>query len=315
MDASLSGRMPLRMGTRGSRLARIQTDMVRAALAAAEPAAAGPDAFETVVISTTGDRVQDRVLADIGGKGLFSKEIDAALLDGRLDLAVHSMKDVETVIAPGVVIPAVLPREDPRDVLVSHRAERIADLPEGAVVGTASLRRQAQVLALRPDLQVVPFRGNVETRLRKLDEGLADATFLALAGLRRLGRDDVGTPVPADEMVPSAGQGVIGIACREDDEALRALLAPHDHPETRWRLTAERAALAALDGSCHTPIGAHAVIEGGRLSLDVLVAAPDGSAVHRTSREGLPADAEAMGRDAGEELRAAADPALFAWET
>jgi len=312
MDASLTSRLPLRLGTRGSRLARIQAELVTAALAAAEPALAAPGAIEVEVISTTGDRVQDRVLADIGGKGLFSKEIDAAMADGRVDLAVHSMKDVETAMPPGIAIPAVLEREDPRDVLVSPVADRLADLPRGAVLGTASVRRAAQALALRPDLRVVPFRGNVETRLRKLDEGLADATFLARAGLVRLGRTDVGTPIPVEDMVPSAGQGVIGIACRADDAAMRALLAPLDHGPTRTRLNAERAALAALDGSCRTPIGAHAVLDGDRLTVDVVLAAVDGHAVHRTARSGPSVDAEALGRAAGEELRAAADPAIFA---
>lgn len=311
MDASLSARLPLRVGTRGSRLARIQTELAVAELAATEPALGEAGAVEVVVISTTGDRVQDRVLADIGGKGLFSKELDAALGDGRVDLAVHSMKDIETEMPAGVAVPAVLAREDPRDALVSAAARRIADLPQGAVVGTSSVRRRAQVLALRPDLRIVPIRGNVETRLRKLAEGEADATFLAMAGLIRLGRTEVGAPIPADEMVPSAGQGVIGIACRAGDDALAALLAPVDHPETRLRLTAERAALAALDGSCRTPIGAHAAIEGDRLRLDVVVADLEGRSVHRTHREGPVGDAAALGRDAGTELRARVDPAVF----
>lgn len=310
--ASTSGAPRLSIGTRGSALALAQAAEVRARLAALDPALDEPGVLETLAIRTTGDVVTDRPLADAGGKGLFTKEIDAALVDGRIDLAVHSMKDMESHLAPGIVVAAVLPREDPRDALVAPTARRVADLPRRARVGTSSVRRRAQLLALRPDLQIVPFRGNVNTRLAKFDEGAADAIVLALAGLHRLGvaRPDIAVLEPA-EMLPSAAQGAIAVACRTDDAKTRALLAGLDDRDSHVCVMAERALLAALDGSCRTPIAALARLDGDALALDALVATHDGREIFRTSRRGPAADGEAMGRDAGQELRARAPAALF----
>ena len=302
----------LRLGTRGSALALAQAAEVRARLGAAHPALAEPGAVETLAIRTTGDSVTDRPLADAGGKGLFTKEIDAALIDGRIDLAVHSMKDMESHLAPGIAIAAVLPREDPRDALVAAGARAIAELAPGARVGTSSVRRRAQLLALRPDLQIVPFRGNVNTRLAKFDAGTADAIVLALAGLHRLGvaRADIAVLEPA-EMLPSAAQGAIAVACRADDAATRALVAALDDRASHLCVMAERALLAALDGSCLTPIAALAQLNGNRMVFDALVASHDGSAVFRARREGAASDGVAMGGDAGRELRKRAPAALF----
>lgn len=304
----------LRLGTRGSPLALAQTAEACRRLARAHRDLAAPGALETVVIRTTGDRVQDRPLSEIGGKGLFTKEIEEALLDGRIDLAVHSMKDVPTWPPEALALTAFLPREDPRDAFFSPHGGSLAALPSGAVVGTASLRRQSQVLALRPDLRVVPLRGNVETRLRKLAAGEVDATLLALAGLRRLGRVE---PAPAvlspEEMLPAVGQGAIGLQTRRDDERTLAWLAPLDHDETRARVTAERACLAVLDGSCRTPIAALAERTAAEeLSLRALVAAPDGSRLWRAEGRDRPERAADLGKAVGEELRAAAGEAFFA---
>ena len=287
--------------------------MVRTALIAADPDLAGPDRLTVVPIVTTGDRIQDRPLSDIGNKGLFVKELEQALDDGRIDLAVHSMKDVETWIEPRFVIAAILPREDPRDVFISFLASDPKSLPEAAVFGTTSLRRQAQMLALRPDLQPVVFRGNVESRLRKLREGQAQATFLALAGLNRLGLAHVATCVlDPEDMMPAAAQGAIGVQCRADDAPLRDLLSLIDHAESAAAVAAERALLASLDGSCRTPIGALAEIDAaGGLKLAAVLARPDGSRLWRAARHGTMADAEALGADAGRELRAAGDKDLF----
>ncbi len=301
---------PLRLGTRGSRLAVAQTLETRDRLIAAHglPEAA----FEVVEISVQGDRVQDRSLSEIGGKGLFTKEIEDALLDGRIDLAVHSMKDMPTVLPEGLALTCFLPREDERDAFVSPRRHRLADLPQGAVVGTSSLRRRAQALHVRPDLRVVEFRGNVQTRLRKLEEGVAEATFLAVAGLKRLNLPDLAEkPVSPDDMLPAVAQGAIGIEQREGDEAVSALLAAIDHGDTRVRLAAERAFLAGLDGSCRTPIGGLAELRDGRLRLRGEIIRPDGSVRHATEREGPAADAAAMGADAAAELRARGGPDFF----
>ena len=302
----------LRIGTRGSRLARVQTELACRALAAAHPELAAPGALEPLVIRTTGDRVTDRPLAELGGKGLFCKEIEAALLDRRIDLAVHSMKDLPTWLTDGLVIGAVLERADPRDVLIARAPATIAELPEGAVIGTASVRRRAQLLACRPDLRIVDFRGNVDTRLRKLAAGEVDATLLAQAGLSRLGVAGAGAlTLTLEEMLPAVGQGAIAIECRADDAPTLALLAVIDHPASSACVRAERALLAALDGSCHTPIGGLAEILDGRLRLRALIARPDGSACLRAERSGVVADAEQLGRDAGEELRARAGPGFF----
>jgi hydroxymethylbilane synthase len=300
----------LRLGTRGSPLALAQARMVRQALATAH--GFDPEQIATEVIRTSGDRIQDRPLADVGGKGLFTKEIEEALAAGAIDLAVHSSKDMPTVLPPGLVLSAFMEREDPRDVFISRKAKSIADLPRGATVGTASPRRQAMVKRKRPDLTIVPLRGNVETRLRKLDEGVADATLLALAGLKRLGLADAATAVlDVNEFLPAVGQGAIGIETRADDARTRELLAAINHADTFSALAAERAFLAVLDGSCRTPIGGHATISGGRLRLRGMVVKPDGSEAFAATREGDVRDAERLGADAGAELKGRASPDFF----
>jgi hydroxymethylbilane synthase len=300
----------LRLGTRGSPLALTQARMVRQALAAAH--GLDPERIALEVIRTSGDRIQDRPLADAGGKGLFTKEIEEALLAGAIDLAVHSSKDMPTVLPAGLVLSAFLEREDPRDVFISRKAESIAELPRGATVGTASLRRQAMVRRQRPDLGIVPLRGNVETRLRKLDEGVADATLLALAGLKRLGLADHATAIlDVGEFLPAVGQGAIGIETRSDDSRTRELLRPINHPDTLTALAAERAFLAVLDGSCRTPIGGHATIAGGRLRFRGMIVKPDGSESFEATREGDVRDAGKLGADAGSELKGRAGPDFF----
>lgn len=305
----------IRIGTRGSPLALAQASEVAARLAAADPSLAEAGAVETVVIRTTGDVVRDRPLAEIGGKGLFTRELDEALLERRIDVAVHSMKDVPTWLPEGLSIPCLLPREDPRDALFGKGARHIAELPPGAVVGTAALRRQAQILAQRPDLRIVPLRGNVGTRLRKLAAGEVDATLLAVAGLRRLGEGDRITAIlEIDEMLPAVAQGAIGIACRLGDEAIETALAALHCAETGLRVTAERALLAALDGSCRTPIAALARLEDGDgMSLEALVALPDGSELHRIRRSGGAAQAAALGDDAGRALKSRVGPGFLSW--
>ena len=306
-----SSRPALVIGTRGSPLALVQARQVRDRLAAAHGVAV--DAIELEVIRTTGDIIRDRPLADLGGKGLFTKEIEEALLAGAIDLAVHSAKDMPTILPPGLMIAAALPREDARDVFISRKSATLGDLPEGATVGTASLRRQALVKRLRPDLAVVALRGNVETRLRKLDAGEVDATLLALAGLRRLGRAEAATAVLAlDEFLPAVGQGIIAIEARADDARTLALLAAVDHPDSATALACERAFLAVLDGSCRTPIAGHATVAAGRLQFRGLIAKPDGSEVLEARRDGDAADAVGLGADAGRELRARAGADFFA---
>jgi len=303
---------PIRIGTRGSPLALVQARAVRDALIAAHPRLA--DAVEILPIKTTGDLVQDRKLMEIGGKGLFSKEIEEALLDGRVDCAVHSMKDMETWLPDGLAIGAMLPREDARDALFARSGRRIAELPQGAVVGTSSLRRQAQLLALRPDLKILSLRGNVETRLRKLAAGEVDATLLAVAGLKRLGLLDKATAILDEaEMLPAVGQGAIGIEIRAADERMGGLLQPLDHCPTTLCVTAERACLAELDGSCHTPIAAHASLTDGArgMTLRALIALPDGKRVHCDEQSGPAADPAALGKSVGERLKARAEPAFF----
>jgi hydroxymethylbilane synthase len=301
----------LRLGTRGSPLALAQAHMVRGTLAAAH--GIDPAGIEVVVIRTTGDRIQDRPLAEAGGKGLFTKEIEEALSDGRIDLAVHSSKDMPTVLPAGLVLSAFLPREDVRDAFVSRTAPSLEALPQGATVGTVSLRRQAQLLRKRPDLKIVTLRGNVETRLRKLDEGVADATLLALAGLKRLGLADAATAVlGVDDFLPAVGQGAIGIETRESDAKTNLLLNAIDHRDTSLALAAERAFLAVLDGSCRTPIGGHATVSGDRLSFRGMIIKPDGSEAFEASRSGPIAEAAALGADAGAELKGRAGPDFFA---
>jgi len=272
-----------------------------------------PGAVEIVVISTTGDQVADRPLADIGGKGLFCKEIEMALFDGRIDAGVHSMKDMPTWLPDNLVIASMLERADPRDALICRKADSIQNLPKGAVVGSASLRRQAQILARRPDLKVINFRGSVGTRLEKLDRGEVAATLLAKAGLDRLDLPDVpATVLSPEDMLPAVGQGVIGIECRKQDEELIALFREIEHHESSLAVHAERAMLDVLDGSCHTPIGAYATITDGRLHLRGLVARADGTECFETERFGNASDAVALGRDAGQELRDRGGAELFA---
>jgi hydroxymethylbilane synthase len=300
----------IRIGTRGSRLALAQAHETRDRLVAAHGLALAD--IEILVIETSGDRIQDRPLAEIGGKGLFTKEIEEAMLAGHIELAVHSMKDMPTVLPDGLEIACLLPREDVRDAFISPHAASLSALPQGAVVGSSSLRRQAQIKVKRPDLQVITYRGNVETRLRKLTEGVADATLLACAGLRRLGLEDkITSVIPADEMLPAVAQGAIGIEIASHDERTRALLAPIHDETTAIRLAAERTFLARLDGSCRTPIGGLAELDGERLTFRGMILTPDGSVCHETRREGLAADAVAMGDDAAAELLGRAGPEFF----
>ena len=302
----------LRLGTRGSKLALVQAGLVRDALAAAHPALAAPDAIEIVVIRPTGDAVQDRPLAEIGGKGLFVKEIEEALVSRRIDAAIHSMKDMPTAQPPGLAIVAFLPREDARDVLIAGEVRRIADLKPGAIVGTSALRRQAQLLHLRPDLKIVGLRGNVDTRLAKREAGVVEATLLALAGLKRLGLGNVGAPISEDEILPAVGQGAVCIECRSDDTRVRTLLAAIDHASTATCVAAEHAMLAVLDGSCRTPIAGHATLAAdGTLHLRGLIVKPDGSAAIATDRRGTAGDAEALGRDVGHELKRRGGPGFL----
>ena len=307
---------PLKIGTRGSPLAIAQAHETRARLMRAHdlPEAA----FEIVVIKTTGDDRSlidaDRPLKEIGNKGLFTKEIEEAMLEGRIDIAVHSMKDMPTLQPEGLVLDCYLPREDTRDAFVSPQAERLADLAEGQVVGTSSLRRRAQLLAFRPDLKVVEFRGNVQTRLQKLQAGVADCTFLAMAGLNRLGMTHVArSAIEPVEMLPAIAQGAIGIERRAADTRADALLAPLNDTPTTQRLAAERAFLAALDGSCETPIAGLAVIENDTIWLRGEILRPDGS--ERLSEEGRAHIAEGaeLGRDLAGRLRARAPADFFSW--
>lgn len=297
--------MQLRLGTRGSPLALTQANLVRDALLAAHGWAA--DAVEIVPIRTTGDRVQDRPLAEIGGKALWTKELDRALLGHEIDLAVHSMKDVETVRPAEIVIAATLPRADVRDRLVG--AESLESLPPGARIGTSSPRRAAQVRALRADLRPVTFRGNVDTRLAKLAAREVEATLLAAAGLDRLGRHDVGVPVSIAEMLPAPAQGAIGIECRAEDERVRTALARIDHPPTHACVLAERGLLAALVADCHSPVAALARIEGGILAIDATLYAEDGSEHVSAQETGAPMDPE-VARVLAAKLLALAPPAV-----
>ena len=302
----------LRIGTRGSPLALAQAHETRRRLAAA--LSIDEDAIAIVTIRTSGDRITDRPLSEVGGKGLFTKEIDEALLGGAIDIAVHSAKDLPTALPDGTLIAATLPREDTRDALLSPRAARIEDLPEGAVLGTSSLRRRAMALRLRPDLRVVDFRGNVQTRIRKLEEGVADATILAMAGLNRLGlAERAAGAIDAPGWLPAVAQGTIAIAARSDDAAIRERLARIDHAPTSVTLAAERAFLAVLDGSCRTPIGGLATLgDDGTLTIRGAIVRPDGSAAHEAERTGPAADAAALGAAVGDELHRAGGPGFFA---
>ena len=299
----------LRIGTRGSPLALAQAHLVSEALAAAHPDA--PPA-EILPIVTTGDRISDRPLADIGGKGLFAKEIEAALLAGAIDCAAHSAKDLETRLPDGLTIAAALPREDPRDALICPGARTLDDVPRGARFGTAAARRRALVRTLRPDLNVEPIRGNIGTRLGKVARGEFDATLLAMAGLIRAGRVGDAAPLAVDDFLPSAGQGIVAVQCRSRDTAVLGHVAPINHAETMAALQAERAVLAVLDGSCRTPIAAHAERKRGRMTVRGLVADPDGGGIWCHRETGPADDFLVLGRTVGQALKAAAPPAILA---
>jgi len=300
----------LRIGTRGSPLALVQARAVRSRLAVTM--GVDEDGIELIIIRTTGDIIQDRSLAEEGGKGLFTKEIEEALLDGRVDVAVHSAKDMPTVLPGGLILAACLEREDPRDVFISRKARSLAELPKGASLGTASLRRQAIAKRARPDLRVMPLRGNVETRLRKLDAGDVDATLLALAGLKRLKLTEHATHVmSADEFLPAVAQGAIGIEAREDNIRVRDVLARLDHADTSMAVACERAFLAALEGSCKTPIAGHATIAGDAVQFRGLIARPDGTVALDIAGTGHRRDAVTIGTEAGRELKHRAGPGFF----
>jgi hydroxymethylbilane synthase len=311
--------LPLRVGTRGSPLALAQTRAFQAQLSRFCPVLDSMSVFEEHVITTSGDRIQDKRLAEVGGKGLFAKEIHEALQDRRIDFAVHSLKDLETALPPGIVLACTLKREDARDVLIlGDDFERpdpdapFCTLPPQAVVGSASVRRQAQLLHARPDIAVRTIRGNVQTRLARVKAGEFDGSLLALAGLRRLGLAGAAAVVIAPEiMVPAAGQGIVGVTVRADDVELRELLAAIEDPEARAVSMAERGLLAALDGSCRTPIGGYARITEGELRLTGLVAREDGSFLLRAETRGSPRQAEALGRALGEELRGRSPADIF----
>ena len=293
----------IRIGTRGSPLALAQAHETRDRLMAAHGLES--DAFEIVTFTTTGDAIRDRPLSEIGGKGLFTKELEEALFAGSIDLAVHSMKDMPAKPPVGLDIVALLPREDPRDAFLSFTAKTLGELPQGAILGSSSVRRTAQALRVRPDLASAQFRGNVQTRLKKLQDGIAHATFLAVAGLNRLGLSDKITSIMSmDEMLPSVAQGAIGIQINAKDEATRKVLQPLNHQDTFTAVICERGFMAALDGSCRTPIAGHAIIESGRLKFRGQALTLDGKHIFEVTREGALSDGFKMGQDAGEDVKA-----------
>ena len=300
----------LRIGSRGSPLALVQARQAQDALAKA--CAIAPGKIEIKIIRTSGDKIQDRPLADAGGKGLFTKEIEEALLSGAIDFAVHSSKDIPAVLPAGLRLAAFLPREDPRDALVGGKAKTIRELPRHALVGTSSPRRQALLLRARPDLRIAALRGNVETRLRKIEAGEMDAAVLAVAGLKRLGLfSATAVALAVEEFLPAVGQGAIAIETRADDDKARALAAAIDDTETHVALAAERAFLAALGGSCRTPIAGHARLDGDSVNFRGFVAKPDGSEAIEVSRHGRRAEAAALGADAGHEIKSRAGAGFF----
>jgi hydroxymethylbilane synthase len=301
----------LRIGTRGSPMALYQAHLVRDRLAAAHPELAAPGMIEIVVIRTTGDRVQNRLLAEIGGKGLFTKEIEQALSERRVDFAVHSLKDMETVLPSGLEIVCVLARDDPRDALVTRDELALDALPAGSRIGTASLRRAAQLLRRRPELVAAPIRGNVDTRLAKLAASEVEGLLLAFCGLQRLGRSDVPSEILAVEaMLPAVGQGALAVEGRADDGEIRDLLVPLHDVVSAACVGAERAMLAALDGSCRTPIAGLAEMRDDQIELRALLLTPDGGAERRAEGTAPAADAVALGRAVGERLRREAGPAF-----
>jgi hydroxymethylbilane synthase len=300
----------IRIGTRGSRLALWQAEAVRDALAAAH--SLPPEAFEIAPIKTSGDRIQDRALNEAGGKGLFTKEIEEALVSGAVDLAVHSAKDLQTFLPGDLVIGAYLEREDVRDALIAPGMSRLEDLPQGARIGTASLRREALLRRARPDLQVSLLRGNVPTRLKRVEAGELDATLLAIAGLKRLRLDGHASALlPLEAFPPACGQGAVAVECRADDRRILGLLSGIGHRETALAVACERAFLATLDGSCRTPIAGLATVSGRTLSFDGILLSPDGSESYAASRIGAASDAAALGRAAGEEILARAPRAFL----
>lgn len=301
---------PLNIGTRGSPLALAQAHETRARLMAAFDLP--EEAFVIKVIKVTGDQILDKPLREIDGKGLFTREIEEALLDGSIDIAVHSTKDMPVEQPGGLILDTFLPREDVRDAFVSLKYKSLAELPEGAVVGSSSTRRRAQLAAKFPHLSVVEFRGNVQTRLKKLADGVADATFLATAGLRRLGMDDVPyAPIDPEDMLPAIAQGAIGIERREDDAQTAALLAVIHDAETGQRLAAERTFLAALDGSCETPIGGLATLSGDTLRLRGEILSADGSIVLTDDQSGPVETGPDMGRTMAAKLLSQAGSGFF----
>ncbi len=294
---------PLKIGTRGSKLALAQANKVRSLLITAH--GFQEDAVKITIIKTTGDVIQDRPLSEIGGKGLFTKEIEEALLDGRIDVAVHSSKDVATVLPDGLVLDVFLPREDVRDAFISKKVDVLDDLPKGTVIGSSSLRRQAQLKRYRSDLNVIIFRGNVQTRLKKLDDGLAEATLLASAGLNRLGMEDiVNHYLEIEAFLPACAQGAIGLERREEDENVGALLKCLHDEKTAHEVEAERLFLNILDGSCRTPLAGLAIVDGDRLSFRGEVLSPDGVESYKVAVSGEKTAAREIGRQAGEELKA-----------
>ncbi len=301
---------PFRIGTRGSPLALAQAFETRTRLMAAH--GLPEDMFEVVVLSTTGDRITDRSLSELGGKGLFTQELEEGLISGDLDFAVHSSKDMPTRLPDGLRLSAYLPREDFRDAFIGRTAHTLAALPDGATVGSSSLRRQALIRRIRPDIQVITFRGLVETRLRKLSEGQVDATLLAYAGLKRLAKEDVVTELlDPEDFPPAPAQGAICVESRVGDARIDALLDPINDRPTYDAVSCERAFLAALDGSCRTPIGGYAICEGDHLKFSGLILTPDGRKEHSIETEGKRINAEKLGRQAGEAVRAAAGPDFF----
>ena len=304
---------PLRIGTRGSPLALTQTGTVVDALKSAHPLVRQKGAIEMVVITTTGDRVQNRLLSEIGGKGMFTKELDEALLLTQIDIGIHSMKDMPTFLPENIALHAIMPREDVRDALISEKYASLNDLPKGATLGTASLRRTAQVLIARPDLKVVPLRGNVDTRLNKITAGEADATLLAYAGLKRLGKENLATEIlDTDMMLPAVGQGSLAATCRLDDPEANAVLAGLGEPPATAAIIAERAMLVLLDGSCHTPIAGLARPDGkGNIDMQGLIARPDGTESAQVSASAPLTSAQELGRSLAEDLLVQAGPGIL----
>lgn len=314
MTEKASPSRPLRIGTRGSPLALAQAYETRRRLQELFPEFLEEGSLEICVMKTQGDMILDKSLMELGGKGLFTKELDVALLGDEVDICVHSMKDVPTWLPDGTILPCTLPREETNDAFIykDGSVKTIDELPDNSVIGTASLRRQAQLMAKNPTLKCVNFRGNVQTRLRKLDDGVVDATLLAIAGLKRMNMDGCATSVLEwDEMLPAVAQGAIGIQCRSDDEMSKRYIEALNHPETKACIDCERAFLEALDGNCKTPIAGQARVVDGKIAFRGLIAMPDGTSVYKTESEGSVEDCKEIGRKAGEYLKAEAGDEFF----